>query len=301
MNSGIDALRHIFAIAVIAQHMASASRYSMATNLELARIVDWVDGAVIGFFLVSGFLFKRQASVSNYYLKQSRRLLVPFFFFSVIYAVALAALNKGSLSDGLLKTVELVGAGMQLYYLPYLLLVTAAFATVESRLNKHRIVLLFLLTFVAFLIALLNPTQSSTGSDYRLIPYYIGSFLIGTIVAEQTKQGKGFSTTILISFAAALVGIMDHRFFDLAGVVFLLGLILLSTSRLPNIRIPGSGGTYLLHTPLLNFAISTILLKMSIGQGVNIICTIILTYMICLAFTAVVIYYFPKYRWLILE
>ena len=63
MSYGIDILRHLFSFAVILQHMTSVSRYTVETNKKLASVIDLVDGAVIGFFFISGYLFKQPNNV----------------------------------------------------------------------------------------------------------------------------------------------------------------------------------------------------------------------------------------------
>ena len=84
--------------------MASESRYSAATLEDLARVLDWVDGAVMGFLFLSGYLFKPPAGLLPYVKKQALRLLLPYFIFSTADAVLLAALGKGDLWAGLLAT-----------------------------------------------------------------------------------------------------------------------------------------------------------------------------------------------------
>ena len=80
MKFGIDLLRHLFCIAVLVQHMPSESRYSEATGAQLMQVIGWVDGAVVGFFFLSGFLFKRPDRWSRYAVQQSKKLLLPFLF-----------------------------------------------------------------------------------------------------------------------------------------------------------------------------------------------------------------------------
>lgn len=303
MNAGIDLLRHLFALAVIAQHMASASRYSPATNQGLTLFADWVDGAVLGFFLISGFLFKVPDSLPAYCKKQSVRLLVPFFLFSTIYASALAALGKADLAAGLKDTVLLRGAGMQLYYLPELLLVGTVVATLHALfrdLGRSRL-FPYSLALLACLAAIALPTGPSTGPDLRLLPLYLLAFLIGNVIRQFDQERLRFRATLLAGVVAAIVGFVDHRFFDLAGVVILLGVFLVIFSRLSGRRVPGSGGVYLLHTPIVNFAVSTFLLKLSIGEGANIALSVLATYAICLGFTLLLAKFCPRHRWLMLE
>jgi fucose 4-O-acetylase-like acetyltransferase len=130
MKLGIDILRHFLTIFVILQHMTS-SRYSIDVNAEISSYEDFIDGAVAGFFIISGYYSKKQTDLLKFTRLLAIRLLVPFFIFSVTYTLILFALDKSSLSDGLYKTITLHGAGMQLYFLPYLLVVSFSFAIIR--------------------------------------------------------------------------------------------------------------------------------------------------------------------------
>lgn len=301
MNSGIDFLRHLFAIAVIAQHMSSNTRYSIATNLQLLKAVDWIDGAVIGFFMISGYLFVAPQNILAYWRKQGVRLMGPFFIFSIVYAVALAALGKASVVEGLLKTVTLQGAGMQLYYLPFLFLVTVVYATFERTLRLETGLVALFLAVLASGTAFMLPTVSSTGSDSKLLPLYVAAFLIGRFFAERKKSGPIFGSLLTVVGGALVLGFQDARFFDFAGVVVLFGAVISLAPILPNSRLPGSGGIYLLHTPVTNFAVSTLLVAFSVTQGLNIVASIVITYILCLSMTLFFVKLFPKFRWLLLE
>ena len=173
MNFGIDLLRHLFSFAVILQHMTSASRYSVETNLGLTSVIDWVDGAVIGFIFISGFLFKRQPHLLAYAKKQATRLLIPFFLFSFVYAVILSVLGKATLWGGLVATATLHGSGMQLYFLPYLFFITVSYACFIDKITlKLRRPTEIAIVLILVLFCLMYPTGSSTGPEYRLLPFY---------------------------------------------------------------------------------------------------------------------------------
>lgn len=303
MNFGIDALRHLFSAAVILQHMASASRYSTETNLRLASTVDAVDGAVIGFFLISGFLFKRRGRLLGQLRQQATRLLVPFLLFSTLYAIALAALGKQPLVDGLRETVTLRGAAMQLYFLPFLWGVGSLHALVERRLDRRRGAALTLLAVLCFGFALALPTASSTGPDYRLLPFDYGAFLIGAILGHLQVDDARRSARAAIGAGvlAAVIGMLDERFCDLALVVLLFQAMRWTAPSLPTFRLPGSGGVYLFHAPIVNYAVSSLLVRLAVVQGANIIVSVIVTYALCLGLTAALIRLFPRQRWLLLE
>lgn len=267
MNFGIDLLRHIFSCAVILQHMASASRYSSETNLQLASVINWIDGAVVGFFFISGFLFKKPENLIEYIKKQIIRLLVPFFIFSIAYAVILWALGKSSLSYGIIQTITLHGSGMQLYFLPYLLFVTLSYSWLINKFSLELRVYIDGLMVILFIgLCLLLPTISSTGSDLKLISFYYFSFLAGSLCRVILYLRHWVLIIIAIIFIFINLGFIDSRFFDFAGVIILFAIVKLISQYMPNKRICGSGGVYLLHTPVINFFISTILLHFSVTQ-----------------------------------
>lgn len=302
MTFGIDLLRHLFSFAVILQHMTSASRYSVETNLKLASVLDWVDGAVIGFFFISGFLFKDPQNVLAYAKKQSIRILIPFVLFSLAYTVILSILGKATLWNGLIATLTLHGSGPHLYFLPFLLFITVTYALFGSNVaTKPRRVIEIASVFILILLCLMYPTSSSTGPDYKLLPFYYLAFIFGMFY--HTTLNKRYQPVYLLVTIATLliIGISDPRFFDLAGVIALFTFVYQIARFLPNRRLPGSGGIYLLHTPIINFAISTLLLHFAIVQEANVILSILLTYLLCYLLTLLFIRILPKYRYLLLE
>lgn len=66
-------------------------------------------------------------------------------------------------------------------------------------------------------------------------------------------------------------------------------------------RAKGSGGGYLLHTPIVNFTISILLTKLGVVQLQNVFVSVALTYVFYLAVFIVFMKVLPKYRWIILE
>jgi len=115
----LDLYKHILAVFVIILHMTS-SRYSDTFLHELSTIQNFVDGAVAGFFLIAGFFFREEITFKHLILKSFKRLMIPYFVFSIIYSVLLSLLGKKDFSNGLIDTLLLHGGSMQLYFLPYL-------------------------------------------------------------------------------------------------------------------------------------------------------------------------------------
>jgi fucose 4-O-acetylase-like acetyltransferase len=278
--------------------MHSLSRYTAETNQQLANIVDWVDGAVVGFFFISGYLYKAQPDVYGYAKKQAIRLLVPFVLFSLAYTVALAILGKLSIQQGVIATLTLHGAGMQLYFLPFLLIVTVGFAffgkfTPAKYQSNSEWYILLAVAILCFAL----PTDGSTGSDYKLLSLYLLGFLLG----KHFKSSTQLTPQIGIVLAGLLMGNFDPRFFDVAGIIALFVLLNSISNLLPSRRLPGSGGVYLLHTPLVNFSVSAALIQIGITQVSNIYISVLVTYLLCLAVTLVAVQKLPKFKWMLLE
>lgn len=294
----IDIYRHLLAVAVIIQHMTSQSRYDAITNTQISDIVYWVDGAVMGFFAISGYLSRPQLNLSRYIRSQAVRLFTPYLIFSIIYVLALSILGKDSFTNGAIKTATLYGGSMQLYFLPYLFFVTCSFAIYNKYIFKNSNSEVSIAIWIAsFSIpVLIFSSDRSTGAGLIMLPLYAISFGLGSITAT-TKIG----VQIAIATTLMTLGFIDHRATDL-GLVF-SGLVVFSafSKKFPKRRLPGSGGIYLFHTPIMNFGISTILVGIGIVQTQNLFTSIALTYMMCLGITWVLITLLPQWKWIFLE
>lgn len=296
-NGWIDLLRHVLIVAVIFQHMPAETRYPPELNALIRSLAPAIDGAVAGFFLISGY-FARTGAIWRRVLHRVLRLLAPYVLFSVIYAAILIALGKMDAIRAVGRILSGSGIGPQLYYLPYLALISIGlnFAAWRDRKGDMRAILLGLL--VAYVMI---DTPSSTGPDSRLLVLYTLAYSLGMYMARHAAQVE-----MLVLAAASLVAVFwfswTSRYFDLP-LVILLFLCMLHVKRFVTItrRLPGSGGIYLLHTPILNFAISTVLWKYGLHGVANVAVTMAITYIVALAVPLAIIKYAPRYRWLFLE
>lgn len=312
-HGSVDLLKHLFALVVVFMHMRSQSRYSPEVNSFILHVQDYVDGAVMGFFMIAGFFFKpakkgQVGEVGELAMKLLKRLGVPYLIFSVIYALAMYGLGKQSLISSVEDIVSLRGAAMQLYFLPYLFIVTMLFAIPVLLVGvKYNAVtqIVSLIAVVGLGVALMMPTNFSTGADLRMFPIYLGCYALGNLIAIfLNKKPSSFWAFGLSSSALALVvGLYDKRFYDVAAVLILLMIALMLSLKhlVPHRNYPGSGGVYLLHTPIINFSISAILMKFGIVQYSNLFVALLLTYVVCLMITMVLIRILGRNRYLILE
>lgn len=302
MNIGLDIYKHILAVFVIILHMTS-SRYSDNFLDELSNIQNFVDGAVAGFFLISGFFFKKEISFKNLIFKNFKRLMFPYFIFSILYSALLSLMGKGNFFNGLINTLSLHGGSMQLYFLPYLFITLAIFwfyLKFTSNFNSNIKYIILILCLV--LICLLFPIEGSSGSNYFQIPFYFISFILGfvykSLYLDELKRIVYLSSLVIFTI---FIGFIDQRFYDLTFILILFHIFLLIGKKLPNKKLPGSGGVYLLHTPILNFFFSTILQKLGIIDFNNFVMSVILAYLVCLIFVYLWLKFNHEYRWILLE
>lgn len=303
MKLSIDIARHIFCIIVIFRHMASQSRYSPETNEWLAGINYAIEGGIVGFFLLAGTLLRYQTNLPQYIKHQATRLLVPFFLFSLIYAIGLSSAGKMEFTDGLIRTVTLSGSSMQLYSLPYICGLTILYSSID-RVWNLQINSKILLALILTVCVLLLHTKRATGPDYRLLPFYALALVWGSILRDLHISAKSFIqysglVALIISFMFVL-SLADHRFFVLGRVssIFLLAHII--SRHMTDRRLPGTGAVYLLHTPFVNAIISILLLQLAVTEKWNIVITVPLTYLTCLGIYYLVDRYFGRFRWLLL-
>gem|GEM_PF-4159269 len=282
--------------------MTSESRYSPDLNLHIRENVTLIQGAVIGFFMLSGFFFKVPKSIGEGIGKSAKRLLVPYFVFSSCYVLLMHFLGKGELEAGFLKTLLFKGGSMQLYYLPYLFLVSTLtilfFSIISSQYSKlfYTIILTIILICVFFI-----KTDSVTGPDHKLLFYYYVAYGIGLLLKKFVDNKTPY---IILPTITLILGL----YFNLNFIYILINLVLLGVfyylsifTKILNRSFPGSGGIYLLHTPILNFAISTLLMKIGFLEYTNLYLSLLLTYIVCLLITLTFIRYFPRWRFLFLE
>ncbi len=283
--------------------MHSIGHYSLDTNHLITNVSNWIDGAVICFFLIAGYLFKFQSDLLTYVKKLAIRVFPAFFLFSVVNAVVLTVMGKISMLDSISAIMTMHGVGAQLYFLPFLFYVSVLYALFYDSLKSYsatqEVTLILVMIFFLIIICLKYPTTSSTGSDYWLLPLYFMAFIVGRMYQILNKAPAILA--ILLSAGVAVLGLYDPRFFDLSGAIFTLLIAIKIGKYMPSHRLPGSGGIYLLHTPMINFGISFVLWRMGIQEVVNLVSTAFLTYFFCLALTLFVTARFPKYKWLILE
>lgn len=301
-NGLMDIIRHCFCVAVIFLHMSSASRYTYDTNLWIKEVGDYVDGAVFGFFALSGFYFQIKGGLEGHVRQQFKKLLVPYFAFSILYSILLYVFGKQAFVDGLMTTVTMHGAGMQLYFLPLLFLINILFAAYVFWCGCPNLNVLVFVVIGFIALSIGQASSSSTGSSPDLYGLYVASFFTGLLIRETSNRRYAFVFASISIVAAFIYGLaFDRRILDFAGVIFLMVLAIKFGDNIPEFRFAGSGGIYLLHTPVTNFAISAVLLSVGLTEQSNVLAATFLTYVGCGVFVAILNRSASRYKWLWLE
>jgi hypothetical protein len=298
---GVDVLRHLLTFAVIFQHMRSNSNYSYTLNQKIYHWSLMIDGAVACFFLLSGYFSKPGINIIRI-RAMARKLLIPYIIFSAIYTASLTALHKIDIGEALIRTATFAGVGPQLYFLPYLFVISIVIPLVIDLFGQNFKRQATIAVILALLIAYLAlATVQSTGADYRLLALYGLAYAIGMYRARYASEIE--CLVVVVTAAIILLAISwERREWDLAVVL----LITEFTFRVSSIvgktgRLPGSGGIYLIHTPILNYAIAMVMAKIGILEIDNLIISLILTYAISLLITLFTIRVSPQIKSFILE
>lgn len=218
----------------------------------------------------------------------------------------LSALGKADIRQELIRLLTLQGSGPQLYFLPFLLLVWLFWRSLLDLARLARLPSAVALSagIIALLVlAVRFPTAAATGSERPLLLLYAAAYGLGRVSQPLFRADHG--AALLLAAAAvplAFGGQIDPRLADLAGMCLLAAgaCELHKRDVLRGISVPGSGGVYLMHTPIMNHAISTLLFFVGIASGCNVFATVILTYGLCVTMTLTAIGRWPQLRpWLL--
>lgn len=112
------------------------------------------------FFVVSGYLFKNtQGTIRNRIVKKAKRLLVPYFIFSVVYlsfGVIKSFLLHQSVNVAELISLlfylngNVVRIGTPMWFLPVLFFTDVIYTLIKKTENKYTIIICIVLAVVAF-------------------------------------------------------------------------------------------------------------------------------------------------------
>jgi fucose 4-O-acetylase-like acetyltransferase len=305
----LDVLRGVAILGVLVLHSRFTGRLSersLAAQALLARLFDW---AVLAFFFSSGFLHARSVSFTMTVKKRFMSLLVPFFFYNVLYnllfAVAKAAgwLHLGEpeskpiwLASGLIRS-----PAFQLYFLPYLFMVSVAICGFDKLVRRHNEwgyggILFFVLGFYIWR----GYPDVSHGPALDKLPLYLAAFLIGVMGRPFLERRSVNPSLIAAGFGIVLCILALARFpvvslavpplfVRLAGVVPKL-----ANSKLLLAMGVMSGSIYVWHTPLLLPAFTRLLARLGVPSLIVLFGSLALTLAACMVLRCGLNWFFAR-------
>jgi len=293
----LDILRGVAIFGVLIIHSSFEGRFTsetMAVQAIMARLFDW---AVLAFFFSSGFLHDRSVSFTILLKKRFLSLLVPFFIYNVFYNLCFFGIETmGGTQAGLfvvnfrsLYTCLFQSPAFQLYFLPYLFMITIAVSGLEKfcrRRYQWGYGSIFALVIIFYLDRGYPPV--SHGADCHNLPMYLVMFIIGILSRPFIEKPFVKPWVIAMAMVAVLGALM---FFNLSLMSLLVPPLL--TAMVGAIRAIRqskplsyignmSGSIYLWHTPVLLPAITRLLSLCGIPSLFNLFGSIVLTLATCL-------------------
>jgi hypothetical protein len=198
----VDSLKGLAIIGVMFAHMYFVGRMNSAA-LDLVSSLQMLFGwCVSAFFFLSGVTSKPINNIADlklFAVNRFYRLLVPFFIFSVTNKVIVGALQGFGLPLGLpIKLDDVQGlveflkapAGPQLYFLPYLFLVSACTSALCFWIGERytKVALAFWVIAAYFFV---DVPEKGYGADFSLFPIYAYSYLVGVIFPKVYRGLEG--------------------------------------------------------------------------------------------------------------
>jgi hypothetical protein len=296
-DQAIDLLRWLGVFGVILQHSDFQSRYS-ATTLDRLAVLRHVFGwCVLFFFTASGYGARIEASWSSQARKRALRLLPPYVVVSCIAFGALAVATKlhltrlgNPLSVTTLLTglVTLQGFGPQLYFLPYLLVISLATLALFQRVGIRAGVLV-LSALAVLQWCVWGLPSGSTGANPDRVLLYALAYALGCAMRSEAIVPRAQLLIVASLITAASLGMMAFGMRAEAllqlTVPFWLWWGLRASERwgkLPVVTASGTGAVYLWHGPVVLPTMTVLLSRLGLADFANFFTAVLLTVIVCL-------------------
>ena len=253
-NSNLDWIRCVAIFLVIIVHTWSLARVSEVAYPLLHRVYDAFIGCGVPLFLMlSGGLqlSSQPQSLSAFYSKRLKRLLVPFFFWATLIYVLSACLGKydevHSLKDGLIHYVPFVlenKINMAYWYVPLMLLLYAMTPFLQKALHDcTRTTRMGLICVWLCVIALRNvyPEMYVLRYTSELIVYlgfYVVVFFVCNPIDRRSLSGKQWWGVVSMFIVALVLFVVKAPAPTLWRAFMCVAmLVLLLNVRLPHVEI----------------------------------------------------------------
>jgi Acyltransferase family len=301
-------LRWAATIGVMFHHSDFHRRYSPHTSsiITSARMAaGWV---VLFFFMAAGYVTRDTAALGRFIRKRAVRLLIPYVLvsvisFSIVWVLGRASLYSVSGPDDrnipslIANLARGLGYGPQLYFLPYLFVISVA-DVVLARVMPVWVLLSLLATLLTIQCIWLGPPDSSIGpGPDRWLLYavaFCGGLFFQQILREIPPQppARWRRRSLVVISLLSVVGVaLAAR----ARIGFVLNLCIpiwlyMALKRaegsgwIPKtVSSAGTGAIYLWHTPIILPACAIVLMHLGVRDLANWLVALPLTIIICLA------------------
>lgn len=222
----IDALRVIAILAVIVIHVSTKSMASTGLDITIQPFSLFLNQAarfaVPLFFLISGFVLelnnKKGLSFIEFFKKRASRIVIPFIFWSVVYALYANNFNATSLfNKKFLDTLIFGTASYHLYFIPTLILFYIAFPFLHLLLPLLRKpVTLLLLYFIQGVLLYQDYYVKTLDTQFEVrIALLSFSMFVTGMVASHYKEAiyefvKKYLLILVFSLVVLLALIFTH-------------------------------------------------------------------------------------------
>jgi peptidoglycan/LPS O-acetylase OafA/YrhL len=290
----LDILRGVAIFGVLILHSSFQSRFTPETlevQAILAKLFDW---SVLAFFYSSGCLHDSSVPFVVTVKKRFISLLVPFFLYNALYNLCFAGVEAmGWMPNGvfeinsrLLATGLFQSPAFQLYFLPYLFVISTGICGLDKLSRRHHgWTYGVILCLIALFYLDRGYPKISYGPAYDHLPLYIAAFLIG--ILSRPFLERPFAKLWII--VAALGGVLlisvlwQPSIMSLSVPPLMIGAArIIRESRLLLCMGKMSGSIYLWHTPVMLPAFTRLLAYCGIPSLFNLFGSIVLTLTICI-------------------
>lgn len=233
-DDAVDCLKGLAIIGVMLHHVSNR-RFTEETIQAVGDVVGFFSWSVYAFIFLAGYLHGRSkhAGSDAFLLKRGRRLLIPYFILTFVYAVLYHMVSILGIIEtsgrypetllGKLWNVFEVGnaslIGVQLYFYPLLFIVSALFSLMRSGGLKAGWVLITTFTVVGLAVVTSEGDLPTTGMSRQMIVIGCLQYALGFYLSEMANSIKLILISILgVIFLGAVLVWFGH----LVGCIVLL-------------------------------------------------------------------------------
>lgn len=213
----VDVLRVISILGVVLLHTILPLLYMYnelsALYWNLANILDSLARVCVPLFLmVSGYLLLDKAEqIKRYYLKRFKKVLIPFFVWSVLYIFwDNVYLKGGTFSVGDLFGIVVKPAYYHLWYLYVIcgiyLLIPAVWLMIRE--NQDRKLNFYIIVWYFFLVVypyVFESNISYVNIEPAALFYYSGYFILGKVIGKLKLDNQALIVSILLYIVSLIV------------------------------------------------------------------------------------------------